>query len=119
MRLRQLRPSNIRNRWGKRCARCGHRGRLSEPWHGYGDRKVWHDACMAANHWRTAAEERLTVLELIADVWEINAATVRELASPRGVNNLESSQAWDLAWRVFYSLEGRKERAAVGGMAAE
>jgi hypothetical protein len=110
--LRRFAPGNVRRRWGKRCDACGRRGRLGEPWHSYGGERVWHDVCMSVQHWRNRAEERLAVLELVAEVWEINAATVRDLASLRGVNDLDSSKAWDLAWRVFYDLDKRKKASA-------
>jgi hypothetical protein len=117
MRLRKVlrrlgRPKLVWDWMATRCASCEHRRRFLESWHSYGGSDVWHDPCMSSQHWRAAAEERLAV-HLIADVWEINAETVRELASLRGLNDLESSQAWNLAWRVFYALENDRKRRQV------
>lgn len=93
----------------ERCDYCGHRfawkgdARHS---YGHGDGKVWHGPCMALLTSRNKAEERLTVLALICDIWEVAGSDVRELMANRAMSEgYERSNAWNLAWRVFYDLE--------------
>ena len=91
-----------------RCDGCGHRF----AWKGdarFGQNsKTYHEPCLNAQTWRATAEERMQVLELICDVWEVKASDVRELMANRAeTEGYERSNAWNLAWRVFYSMEKR------------
>jgi hypothetical protein len=78
----------------------------------FGDnRATYHDVCIAYTQRKSQAEDRLAVLDLITDVWSIDASTVRELAANRQPEGWQSSGEWDRAWRVFYDLgHFRKER---------
>lgn len=102
-------------RRGLRCGHCGRRARWGESWHGYGSPdRVWHDVCMSYRHWRTKADERLQILDLVTDVWQVRAQDVYSLAEGRAADGdpdqpsprtSAESDAWNLAWRVFYDLE--------------
>lgn len=92
-----------------RCDGCGHRF----AWKGdarFGlNSQTFHEPCLQARTWRTHAEERMQVLELVCDVWGVDAAAVRELfANRQAGEGFERSNAWNLAWRVFYQMEQRQ-----------
>lgn len=73
----------------------------------------FHDACHAAWHWRLVADERIQVLEVVADVWEVNSITVQELMALRAKADLaDESSARNRGWRVFYDIERRKAAKA-------
>jgi hypothetical protein len=101
-------------RWKLRCEHCKRRFLPREIPHGYsGSDRKWHDICMSYGFWRNKAEERLVVLDLVTDVWSIDAETVRELLANRDGQGAESSNAWNKAWRVFSDLENSRKATAV------
>lgn len=119
------RRSQVRRFFHLRCADCGRRFGWSESPHAYSDgsRDSYHARCMSYRHWRAKATERLDVLDLVSEVWAIDAETVRELAAGRAAQvqdadasdawGLEPSNAWNKAWRVFYDLDNaRKAKGA-------
>lgn len=88
-------------RWRRdRCAGCGKRFRWHDSRNGFmnGD-EVYHDVCMSYRAWRSKAEERLTVLELVVDISGLTADDVKAVARLRGDHNDENR-----AWRVFYDI---------------
>src|SRR5687767_2960074 len=102
-------------RWKLRCDHCKRRFLPTDIPHGYSSTdRVWHDVCMSYGHWRRKAEERLDVLDVVSEIWGIDAQTVRGAFANRYPQGIESSRAWDKAWRVFYDLENsRKAKGAV------
>ena len=106
-------PGTVRRWLTDRCEECGHRFHWKrDARHSFGNRdgKVWHSPCIGLVTWRTKAEERLAVIDLMAQVWGINASDVRELMANRAVRDgYESSNAWNLAGRVFYDLDNKRE----------
>lgn len=100
----------------ERCETCGRRGRWNESWHTYGNRdgKVWHGQCMALEHARNAAEERMQMLDLITEVCGISGRDAQTLAGLREDEWTGHGRYEDLAFRVFYALDNRrKARSAV------
>ena len=89
-----------------RCAGCGHRfAWRGDARHGMNS-ETFHNPCLQAQTWRTKADERMAVLELVCDIWEVEADDVRELMANRQASEgYERSNAWNLAWRVFYDME--------------
>jgi hypothetical protein len=76
----------------------------------------YHDVCHGYVHWRRAAEERLMVLDVVTDVWEVDPSTVKQVMETRegdGPGNprtLHGSNAWNVGFRVFYDLDGWRKR---------
>lgn len=96
-----------------RCDECGHRFFWKQSRHSYmSSDNVWHEHCMGYRTWRGKARERLEVLDLVADVWEVDGKTVQQLARNRGLGLNEESQADTQAWRVFYDLENQRKAKA-------
>jgi hypothetical protein len=73
---------------------------------------------MSYRYWRGKAQERLDILALIVDVWEVDASTVYSIAEYRASNSKNAdenpgprtyveSNTWNKAWRVFYDLQNR------------
>lgn len=106
---------HFRRWWQERCAACGHRPFWTESMISMPGTGVFHDACHAAQHWRRVASERLDVLAVVVDVWDVNPSTVREVMETREGDGpalprtSQGAKAWDKAWRVFYDLEKREE----------
>lgn len=97
-----------------RCEHCGHRFRWSRDSRhsfGQGDGRVYHGPCIALVTWRRRAEERLTVLGVVAELTGITGSDVREAMSLRASTGQPGSGSaeWNLAWRVFYDLD-REQR---------
>lgn len=96
-------------RWHKdRCTLCGHRfawrqGRFSNG-PGTGPQ---HESCNAARHWRLVADERLTVLDVLTDVWDVSSGDVQELVAGR-LPEREAHNGRNLGWRVVYDVEKRR-----------
>lgn len=94
-------------RWATlRCAHCGHRFRWSRDARntfGNRDGKVYHSPCIAYIQWRRNAEERLTVVGLLADVSGLSANGMQAVAHGRAPVG-EESAASNLVWRVFSDL---------------
>lgn len=99
--------------WRERCERCGRRPFWSESMILVPGTGRFHDACDSARHWRTVAEERMRVLDVVTDVWEVNSGTVQELMALRARAELgDEARARTMGWRVFYDLERRRSAAA-------
>ena len=94
-----------------RCDGCGHRfAWKGDARHGQNS-QTFHGPCLQAKTWRSKAEERMAVLELVCDVWDVRADDVRELMANRQTSEGASrSRGWDLAWRVFYDMERNRTR---------
>lgn len=96
-------------RWHKdRCSLCGHRfawrqGRFSNG-PGTGPQ---HESCNAARRWRLVADERLTVLDVLTDVWGASSTDVQELVAGR-LPEREAHNGRNLGWRVVYDVEKRR-----------
>jgi hypothetical protein len=55
----------------------------------------------------------LAVLDLLTDVWGITMGDATELMANRAEReNYERSNAWNLAWRVFYDLDNQRKAKA-------
>lgn len=73
----------------------------------------FHDACHAAWHSGMVAAERLRVLDVVADVWEVNSRDVQTVMGLRArEEGAESANAENAAWRVFYDLDNLRKREA-------
>src|SRR3546814_20706100 len=97
-------------RWATlRCAHCGHRFHWSRDARfstGSRDGKVYHEPCLGYIEWRRQAEERLTVVDLLADVSGLNTNDMQAVATgPAAVG--EEHTAVTPVWRVFYDLSQR------------
>jgi hypothetical protein len=114
---RRSSPKMVR-RWAtERCDSCGHRRRYVESWHTYGNRdgKVWHGPCMAFEQWRTTADERLAVLDLICDVWGVTQSDVEQVVALRTSDDAPGGNERNRAWRVMYSLQNHRVAARSAG----
>lgn len=98
--------------WRERCARCGrrrypHESMILAPGSG-----KFHDTCHLAWRLGMVAEERLRVLDVVTDVWEVNSGTVQELMALRAKAELsDEANARNAGWRVFYDLDNRRKAA--------
>lgn len=113
---RQVRIWVRDGRWRLFCADCGQRFWPGQSVHGYGGQQdKFHERCMSYLHWRRKADERLDVLDLVSEVWEVTSSDVRELLSGRADDKANhKAEAWNKGWRVFYDLDNaRKARAAL------
>lgn len=103
-------------RWHRdRCTLCGHRfawrqGRFSNG-PGTGPQ---HHSCWSAKHWRLVADERLTVLDVLTDVWGVTSTDVQELVAGR-LPEKEAAEGRNLGWRVFYDVEKRRTAVSANG----
>lgn len=94
-----------RQGWKRRCEHCSRRFLPSHSRHSYGgNRATYHDVRISYTTWRSKAGERLAILDLISEVWNIDAATVRDLAANRNPDGYKSSNEWNRAWRVSTTL---------------
>ena len=95
-------------RWAKlRCAHCGHRFRWSrDPRSSFGGRdgKVYHGPCIAYLIWRKSAEDRLTVLGLVAEIADLGDSEVGAIAELRAADENERTASSNRVWRVFNDL---------------
>lgn len=83
--------------------------------HSFGSRdgKQWHDKCIGYVQFKRTAEERLVVLDLITDVWRITMRDVTALMEGRAEREgYETSNAYNLGWRVMHSIDQRREKEA-------
>lgn len=98
-------------RYRDRCAHCGHRfhwkrdARFS---YGNRDGKVWHGPCLAHEQWRVKADERLAILDLVCDVWNVNERDAKVMVELRAKDDDERRAASNRAFRVFYDLEEKR-----------
>lgn len=92
----------------QKCSACGQRFGYREAHFANGNRdgQTFHNGCLSAQTWRRKADERLAVLDLIVEVWDIDSLTVQTLMANRV--DKDSHNASNLAWRVFYDLEKRR-----------
>src|SRR4051794_9066519 len=112
---RRMTLRHLRRWWGERCVRCGRRPFWSESMISMPGTGLFHDACHAARHSSRVAEERMRVLEVVTEVWEVDSRTVQELLALRARAELaDESNARNLGWRVFYDLENRRKREVEG-----
>jgi hypothetical protein len=96
--------------WRSRCAHCNRRFLPSHSRHAFGDNHpTYHEVCIGYVRWRGKADERLQVLDLISEVWQVDSGTVQELARNRESEGYKSSGARDRAWRVFYDLKNHRD----------
>ena len=87
---------------------CGHRfAWKGDARHSFGNAgERYHEPCINLATTRWKAKERMEVLRLICDVWDVKADDVRELMANRAEHEgYERSNGWNLAWRVFYDME--------------
>ena len=112
-RARQIKAWVRYRRWRGRCDECGG---MFLPGHGVftfgnNDGKQWHDKCMGYVQFRRVAEERLTVLDLITDVWSISMRDVTALMEGRAEREgYETSNAYNLGWRVMYDIDCKRKK---------
>lgn len=96
---------------GRRCDHCGRPKHFNDAWHTFGNRdgKVWHGTCMSYLHWRAKAYERMIVLDLVAETYEINPRDVEVVAELRS-DEFDTSLR-NRAWRVFYDLQHHQRQS--------
>lgn len=95
----------------ERCEGCGHPFRWSrDPRHSLGNRdgKVWHGPCLSLMTTRAKADERLEVLDLVCDVWEIDDQAAKGVVENRATTDDERVAASNRAFRVFHDLSKRR-----------
>lgn len=96
-------------RWHRdRCAHCGHRFAWQrDARHSFGNRdgNIYHEPCIGYLMWRTKAEERLDMLNLVCEVWTVSDSDVKQLVELRAGTDDERVARSNLAFRVFYDLE--------------
>ena len=96
-----------------RCAHCGHRFRWSrDARHSFGTRdgRVYHRPCLERIMWRTAAEERLAVLDVVTDLAGISNRLITGVIENRAESEAQRISESNRSWRVFRDLD--KMRAA-------
>lgn len=77
--------------------------------HSYtGSDKHWHGYCQAYVLWRRKAEERLVVIDLMADLSGLTKRDVIATAEFRANDTDQRIAASNAAWRAFYDLELRR-----------
>ena len=120
----QVKPwQTLCRRLWTRCEECGQPFRrrqavFSRNWNGDGpgwrkpERAVLHDKCSALLTYRGKAQERLDVIDLIADVWNVDSNTVQQLARNREILPSDAANADNMAWRVFYDLKIQRDAKA-------
>jgi hypothetical protein len=96
-----------------RCAHCGHRFRWSgDARHSHGgNREVLHAPCIGYQIWRSKADERLDMLAVVCDVWDISDRDVKGVVEMRAADDAERVKQSDRAFRVFYDLSNRTDAA--------
>jgi len=110
---RRMTITHLRRWWHERCARCGRRPFWSESMILAPGAGIFHDACYAAWWFKMVADERLRVLDVVAEVWEVNSQTVQELLALRARADLaDEANARNAGWRVFYDIENRRKATA-------
>lgn len=96
-------------RWATlRCAHCGHRFRWRrDARHSFGNRdgKVYHRPCLEAIMWRSKADERLVILDLVTDIAGLNSLTIEGVIENRTehLSDARTSLA-NRSFRVFRDL---------------
>lgn len=99
-------------RWiGDRCAHCGHRFRWKKDArhsHG-GTREVFHAPCIGYQIWRGKADERLAMLDVVCEVWDVSDRDVKGVIEMRAANDAQRVQLSDRAFRVFYDLQNSRK----------
>ena len=100
-------PKRIRRWLRDRCAHCGHRfAYRGDARHSYGNRdgKVYHNPCIGYLTFRSKAEERLAILDLVVDVWNVDERDAKMTIELRAGNGDERIAASNRAFRVFHDL---------------
>lgn len=101
-------PTEIK-RWATlRCEHCGHRFRWKRDNRfsfGNRDGKVYHGPCIAYLQWRTKADERLKILDLVTDIAGLNSLTIEGVIENRTERLSDARTALsNRSWRVFRDL---------------
>lgn len=101
-------------RWATlRCTHCGHRFRWSRDNRfsfGNRDEKVYHGPCIAFLQWRTKADERLAILDVVTDLAGISNRLITGVIENRAESTEQRVAESNRSWRVFRDLD--KLRAA-------
>lgn len=73
---------------------------------------------MSFIHWRSKATERIEILDLICEVWNVTMQDVTALAEGRSetgeldaptLRGNAQADAWNKAWRVMYDLDNHRK----------
>lgn len=111
---RWMRASEVRRWLTLRCAHCGHRFRWTKDARfSFGNRDVYHNACMGYLVWRRKADERLAVLGVTAELAQVSGRDVRLVMELRAAVESDRAAASDVAWRVFRDLESHDSEESV------
>jgi hypothetical protein len=94
-----------------RCAHRGHRFRWrKDARHSHGgNREVFHAPCIGYQIWRGKADERLAMLNIVCEVWDISDRDVKGVVEMRAADDAERVQQSDRAFRVFYDLQNYRK----------
>lgn len=101
-----------------KCAHCGHRFRWSrDARHSFGNRdgKVYHYPCIAYLQWRTKADERLAVLDVVADLADISQRLIAGVIENRAESFDQRVAESNRSWRVFRDLDKLRELTSQEG----
>lgn len=99
----RLRP----RRWlMERCSSCSQRFGYRESHFANGNRdgQVFHQNCLGALTWRCKAEERLTVVGVMAALSGLTSGDIEAVLGGR-LPEHEAHNGRNQAWRVFHDLE--------------
>ncbi|MDH5134982.1 MULTISPECIES: hypothetical protein [unclassified Microbacterium] len=100
-------------RWATlRCEHCGHRFRWSrDARHSFGNRdgKVYHRPCLEGIVWRSKADDRLAVLDVVTEVAGISNRLVTGVIEIRATSEDERITASNQSWRVFRDLDTMRD----------
>ena len=111
---RRMTLQNLHKWWRERCERCGRRPFWSESMILVPGTGRFHDACHAAWRFKMTADERLRVLDVVTEVWEVESRTVQEVMALRARADLaDEANARNAGWRVFYDLSKLREARPV------
>ena len=112
---RRMTLRNLHKWWRERCERCGRRPFWSESMILVPGTGRFHDACHAAWRFKMMADERLRVLDVVTEVWEVESRTVQEVMALRARADLaDEANARNAGWRVFYDLDNRRKASPEG-----
>jgi hypothetical protein len=108
--------SRLRSKWfpRQRCTHCGRPFEQGDGRHSFGNRdgRVYHEPCIGYLIWRRKAAERLEVLDLVCEIWEVNDRDVTGAFELRAQGEDQRVEWSNLAFRVMYDLKQvRTQRA--------
>lgn len=99
--------------WRERCAHCGRRRFPDESMILMPGSGTFHDVCDGYITWRRKAQERLAVLDVVTDVWEVGGRDVQAVMGLRARDEgADRAHAENAAWRVFYDLDNQRKAKA-------